>query len=180
MVVLQKVLMLLKLQSGKVNNRYSEALVDSVMTDANEIVTMSHNNAGVNYTDATFTITGDGAGASAFADEFRDLALFAVRMLNTDVDTDGTGDFGGADYVLAENTAQTGDATTIRLSNTDTANTGDYNGMRIVITNGLGVGLNMDILVLTMQVIKTQLFIENRDDEPGFDPLYTGTSLVIY
>ena len=66
MVVLQKVLMLLKLQSGKVNNRYSEALVDSVMTDANEIVTMFYNNAGVNYTDATFTISGDGAGASAF------------------------------------------------------------------------------------------------------------------
>ena len=162
--------------AGKVNNRFSEALVDSVMTDANEIVTMFFSNAGVNYTDATFTIAGDGAGASAFADEFRDQALFAVRMLNTDVDGDGNGDFGGANYGFAENTAQTGDATTIRLSNTDTANTGDYNGMRIVITNGLGVGQYGYIGTYNAGNKDATVYRES-DDEPGFDHFIPGTPI---
>ena len=35
-----------------------------------------------------------------------------VRLLNTDVDSDGNGDFGGADYVTAGNAlAQIGNAT---------------------------------------------------------------------
>ena len=43
-----------------------------------------------------------------------------VRLLNTDVDSDGNGDFGGKDYVTAGNAAQIGNATSITISNTDT------------------------------------------------------------
>ena len=115
-------------------------------------------------------------GQVLLVDEFRDQALFAVRMLNTDVDTDGTGDFGGADYAFAENTAQTGDATTIRLSNTDTANTGDYNGMRIVITNGLGVGQYGYIGTYNAGNKNATVYRES-DDEPGFDHFIPGTPI---
>ena len=46
-----------------------------------------------------------------------------VRLLNTDVDSDGNGDFGGKDYVTAGNAPQIGNATSITILNTDTNST---------------------------------------------------------
>jgi len=161
---------------GTVNNRYSEALIGEVLTDQEEVLVMFFDNAGINYENATYTVAGDGAGVSVLGDEFRDQALFDVRMLNTDQDADGNGDFGGADYGFANNTAQFGDTTSIRLSNTDTANTGDYDGMRIIITSGLGVGQYGYIGTYNAGNKDATVYRES-DDQPGWDHFIPGTPI---
>jgi len=163
--------------SGTVNNRYSEALVDSVLTDQVKVMRLFFKNAGINYEGtSTFTITGDGAGVQSIGDEVRDQAVFDVRLLNTDVDSDGEGDFGGKDYGFAENTAQSGDTIKIRISNTDTANTGDYNGMRIFLTSGLGVGQYGYIGSYNAGNKDATVYRES-DDEPGWDHIIPGTTI---
>jgi len=162
--------------SGTVNNRYSEALIGDVLTDQNEILTFFYDNAGINYETSTYTVTGDGVNANILGDEYRDQAVFDIRMLNTDVDADGEGDFGGADYGYANNTAQTGDTTKIRISNTDTANTGDYDGMRIILTSGLGVGQYGFIGQFNAGNKDATVFRES-DGQPGWDHFIPGTAI---
>ena len=162
--------------TGTVNNRFRDAVVGEVLTDQNQVLTMFYDNAGINYEKATFTVAGDGASASVIGDEIRDQALFNVRMLNTDVNGDGVGDYGGADYGFANNTAQFGDQTSIRISNTDTANSGDYDGMRIVITSGLGVGQYAYIGQFNAGNKDATVFRES-DDEPGWDHFVPGTPI---
>ena len=161
---------------GTVNNRYSEALVGEVLTDQDKVLALFYDNAGINYENVTYTVTGDGAGASVLGDEFRDQALFDVRMLNTDQDADGEGDFGGKDYGFAENTAQFGDTTSIRISNTDTGNTGDYDGMRIILTSGLGVG-QYGYIGLYNAGNKDATVFRESDGQPGWDHFVPGTTV---
>ncbi len=122
--------------TGKVNNRSVEAIIDSVLTDGSEeILRFEYGNAGVNYSTATYTISGGGAGASV-TPNFRDNAVFNVRLKDFG-DSSGTG---GADYKTITNTAQGGNTTSITLSATDTAISAAYVGMRILINAGTGVG----------------------------------------
>ena len=121
---------------GKVDNRSTEALIDSVFTDtANEIYRIEYSNAGVNYSSATVTFNGPGANAAATA-EFRDNAVYNVRLKDFG-DSSGTG---GAGYKTVANTAQSGNSTSITLSATDISISSAYVGMRILITAGTGIG----------------------------------------
>jgi hypothetical protein len=91
--------------------------------------------------DATqWTITGEGFGASIASTNVVNGGVYEVRLLNTDVDLDGEGDFGGLDYITATNVAQTGTSTQITLSNTDARLSSQYVGMAIWITAGTGAG----------------------------------------
>jgi len=91
--------------------------------------------------DATvFDVTGDGINAEVDNANIVNGGVYEVRLLNTDVDADGEGDFGGAGYVAASNYAQTGNSTSITISNTDTNTSAAFIGMAIYITSGLGVG----------------------------------------
>jgi hypothetical protein len=162
--------------TGTVNNRNREATIDNVITNQSQILRVEYSNAGVHYTNATFDFAGDGTGAIAYADEFRDSGIFDIRMLDNDVDADGEGDFGGNEYSFAGNTAQTGSDTQIVISNTDTANTGQYNGMRIVITSGLGVGQYGYIGTYGAGSKEATVFRES-DGAAGFDHLIPGTAI---
>jgi hypothetical protein len=128
--------------SGLVNNRKLDAIVDSVMTDGDDILVLNYLNAGQNYTalGTTITITGEGFGLGTVTPTTVNGGVFQVRMLDTDVDGDSTADTGGADYIGSTNSAQEGDATSITLSNTDTALSSQYIGMAIYITAGTGAG----------------------------------------
>jgi hypothetical protein len=127
---------------AKVNNRTLDAIVDSVMTDGDDILVLNYLNAGQNYTagGTTISITGEGFGLGTVTPVTVNGGVFQVRMLDTDVDGDSTADTGGADYRSAINSAQIGDTTSITISNTDTALSSQYIGMAIYITAGTGAG----------------------------------------
>ena len=139
--------------TGGVNNRKLEAQVGRALTDGSSIIHFEYTNAGNNYTNATYTISGAGYGAVIANANAVNNGIFEVRLRNpddgstyntSDVDNDGVLNdpdvIGGRGYVSSENTAQGGNATTIILSNTETANSTKYVGMRVVITAGTGAG----------------------------------------
>jgi hypothetical protein len=83
---------------------------------------------------ANFEVVGAGAGAILSGEENRSQAVFNAR-----IKTDNNGFTGGSGYATSSNTAQDGNANTIKLSATDI---GLYNylGMRVFINSGTGAG----------------------------------------
>jgi hypothetical protein len=123
-------------KTAVVNNRSSEAQVGFVFANGTQVLRYEYNNAGADYTAATSTIAGTGLNAAALHDEFRDGAIYQVRVA-------ASGDSsqpGGGGYVGNSGNAQAGDTTSVTLSATDANDSGVYVGMQIVITSGLGVG----------------------------------------
>ena len=139
--------------TGGVNNRKTEAQIGRALTDGSAIIHFEYTNAGNNYTNASYTVSGAGYGAVIANANYGNNALFEVRLRNPDdgstyntEDTNSDGllndpdTVGGRGYVTSANTAQGGTASTIILSNTETANSSKYVGMRVVITAGTGAG----------------------------------------
>ncbi len=128
--------------TGEVTNRSFEAVIDNVMTDGDDILIFEYTNAGVNYTalGTTFTVTGEGFGATINSPVVKNGAVFEVRLLDTDVDEDSTADTGGRDYITGTSVAQSGNTTSITIANTDTRTSGQYTGMAVYITAGKGAG----------------------------------------
>ncbi len=124
---------------ARLDNHASEAYITNVFTDfTNEVYRMEFANAGSEYTNASFTISGSGYNAAAIGDEFRDNAVFETRLVdNNDLTTTSVG---GTNYITASSTSQGGDKTFITLSAADTALSTAYVGMRLIITAGTGVG----------------------------------------
>jgi len=134
---------------GNLNNRYAQALIANVVTDAtNQILRFEYSNAGSNYTNSVPTISGSGYNAVAAHDEFRDAALFETRL----IDLNNTLGVGGSSYVSTANTGQSNASSPYYpigqfvVAATDTALTGAYNGMRVQLTAGTGVGQYANIL----------------------------------
>ena len=121
--------------TGTINNRSLDAQVAFVWTNNSNILRYEYSNAGTGYTTGSYTVAGAGVGGVAVMDEFRDNAVFETRV----VDLDSTNE-GGADYKVANNTAQGGNTTSITLSASDNEASPAYVGMAIHITAGLGVG----------------------------------------
>ena len=139
--------------TGGVNNRKTEAQIGRALTDGSAIIHFEYTNAGNNYTNASYTVSGAGYGAVIANANYGNNALFEVRLRNPDdgstyntEDTNSDGllndpdTVGGRGYVTSSNTAQGGNTSTITLSNTETANSSKYVGMRVVITAGTGAG----------------------------------------
>ena len=85
--------------------------------------------------DATrYTVTGEGFGATVDNAVVSNGAVFEVRL------TDPADDKGGAGYIDTQNVAQSGNTTSITLSNTDGRLSSQYIGMAIYITSGVGAG----------------------------------------
>lgn len=122
--------------TGELNNRADEADVRNVITDGDDVLIYEFGNAGSEYTSATFTTSGAGSGVQTVANEFRDGAVFQVRLTDPG-DSSGTG---GAGYITAENQAQAGTTTQITLAAADTRSSAAYVGMSIYLTAGTGAG----------------------------------------
>lgn len=123
--------------TGVISNRNTEANVVNTIVDGTRIMLFEYGNTGSEYTSATFSISGAGASAAARADEFRDGAVFNVRLTDPG-DSSGTGGIG---YITASNQAQGGNTNgTITLAASDTQASGVYVGMRLDITAGPGTG----------------------------------------
>ena len=122
---------------ANLNNRGQQAYITNTVTDgANQVLRIEYNNAGIDYTNANFVINGSGFNAATVGDEFRDYGVFETRLVDLN---DGFG-FGGAGYLTATNTGQSGTATSIVIAAADTGLSQSYAGMQVIITAGTGAG----------------------------------------
>jgi len=123
--------------TGTVNNHYYQADVAQELCDANGGLMKTYfSNAGVDYTSGTMTVGGSGGSGSLLMDEFRDGAVYEVRIVNKG---DSSAE-GGSGYVYNANTAQGGTNKQILLAGSDENTAEIYRQMRITIPGGTGVG----------------------------------------
>jgi len=165
-----------------VDNRLQfEAQIDRVITDGSALTQLEFTNAGIDYTEVTYTLTGGGSGAVVEADEFRDDAVFQVRMLDLVDDStnapEADGNLGGFGYITAASTAQGGTSTSITIAATDGESSTAYIGMKIVLTGGAGVG-QFGIIDTYNSGTKLAGLVKESDGTAGFDHLVAGTAIV--
>ena len=153
--------------TGKVTNQSTEAKIENIVTDKNQILFFEYLNAGVSYADGdtTTTIVGGNNDAAISAENVYNGAVYQVRL------TDPSSDLGGAGYVTATNNAQVGTATQITLSNTDTATNAMYAGMAIWIVSGTGAGQYAYINTYDSGT-KVATVLKNSDGTAGWDSVY--------
>ena len=165
-----------------VDNRLQfDAEIDRVITDGSALTQLEFTNAGIDYTEVTYTLTGGGTGAIVEADEFRDDAVFEVRMLDLVDDStnapEAEGNLGGFGYKTASSTAQGGTSTTITIAATDGESSTAYIGMKVVLTGGAGAG-QFGIITTYNSGTKLAGLVKESNGTAGFDHLIAGTAIV--
>jgi hypothetical protein len=125
--------------TAAVDNQFQfKAVVGSAFGDLNKFFQLEFDNAGINYTEVDWTFTGGGSSADSENDEYRDDAVYQVRLL--DLGDDSSGQFGGDGYLSNANTAQGGTSSSLTLAATDGELSSAYVGMVVYLTGGAGVG----------------------------------------
>ena len=162
-------------KTGTVNNRNNDAQIAAAFAGEvnDEILILEFDHAGQNFTSASYTFTGAGSSASVVQDEFRDDAVFEVRLTNA---ADSSGIIGGRGYTSFENNAQTGNLTTIQLSSQDANEESDYLGKRIVIVSGTGTGQYGYITAYDTGT-KTVTVAKESTGAAGWDHVVSGTPI---
>jgi len=165
-----------------VDNKQFRAEVGSVLTNSVDTVyQFEFNNAGTDYTAATWAISGAGINAATEQDEFRDGAVFQVRLLdNIDDSTDAPeadGNYGGIDYISNANTAQGGTATQITIAATDSEISAAYVGMKVYLTGGSGAG-QFGIIATYNAGTKIATVTRETTGAAGWDHVVSGTTIV--
>ena len=168
--------------TGIVDNRLGfEAVIDRVITNGSALIQIEYQNAGIDYTEVSYTITGGGSGQVIETDEFRDDAVFEVRMLDLIEDStnapEAEGNLGGFGYITNSNTAQSGTSTSVTIAATDGESSTAYIGMKIVLTGGAGVG-QFGIINTYNSGTKVAGLVKESDGTAGFDHLIAGTAIV--
>jgi hypothetical protein len=165
-----------------VDNKSYTADVGVVLTDGiDKLYQYEYDNAGSDYTEITWTVSGGGAGASVEQDDFRDGAVFQVRLIDS-VDDSATapevdGNFGGSGYISNANTAQGGTTTQLSLAATDDEITGAYVGMKLIITSGAGAG-QVGIVSSFTAGTKVAEVTKESTGGAGWDHVVPGTAIV--
>jgi hypothetical protein len=167
--------------TGVVDNRLGfEAVIDRVITDGSALIQIEFQNAGIDYTEVSYTLTGGGSGQVVETDEFRDDAVFEVRMLDLVDDStnapEAEGNLGGFGYITNSNTAQGGTSTSVTIAATDGESSTAYIGMKIVLTGGAGVG-QFGIINTYNSGTKVAGLVKESDGTAGFDHLIAGTAI---
>jgi hypothetical protein len=168
--------------TGIVDNRLQfDAQIDRVITDGSALLQIEFINAGIDYTEVTYALTGGGTGAIVESDEFRDDAVYQVRMLDLIDDStnaaEAEGNFGGFGYITNSNTAQGGTTTSISIAATDGESSTAYIGMKVVLTGGTGVG-QFGIITTYNSGTKLASVIKESDGTAGFDHMVAGTTII--
>jgi len=156
--------------------RAQQAIVASAFAGdfVDEIQILEWTNAGQNYSSASAAFSGSGVNASVVFEDFRDDAVFEARLLDANAGTAVIAQaIGGSGYILVQNNAQTGDATTITLATNDPNSIAEYLGMRIVITSGAGTG-QYGYITGYNNVSKVVTVARESDDQPGWDHVVPG------
>lgn len=156
-------------------NRNNEAQVAEAFAGgiSDEVILFEYENAGEEYTEALATITGSGANASFEYRDFRDGGLFEARLISPD----GSSSEGGSGYLVRQGNAQEtlGASSTIKLSANDpTQFLSEIDGMRIIITDGTGVGQygRVDDFEFSTKTVTVR---RESDGELGWDNIVPGT-----
>jgi len=166
----------------EVDNKSYTADVGSVLTDGiDKLFQYEYDNAGSDYTEITWTVSGGGAGASVEQDDFRDGAVFQVRLIDN-VDDSATapevdGNIGGIGYISNANTAQSGTTTQLTLAATDDEITGAYVGMKLIVTSGAGAG-QVGIIDSFTAGTKVATVTKESTGGAGWDHIVLGTAIV--
>jgi hypothetical protein len=149
---------------AKVNNRTEQAVAVSAFAGeiTDEILIIEFNNAGNLYTQAGYTFTGAGVGASVIQEEFRDDAVNNILLSST-----------GGGYTLITGNAQSGDDTVIRLGAATTATEVQILGLRITITSGPGTGQYGYVQAYNFGSKDLTVYRES-DNQPGWDHVLPG------
>ena len=165
-------------QTATFFNRNNQAQVFEAFAGGNtdELIAFEYSNAGEQYTSATASVVGAGADATVEYTDFRDGALFEARLTSPD----GSSRKGGSGYVIKQGSAQAtiGASSTIKLSSNDaTQFLSEIEGMRIIITDGTGVGQYgyIDNFVFASKLVTVR---RDSDGELGWDHIIPGTPLV--
>ena len=156
--------------------RAQQAIVASAFAGdfVDEIQILEWTNAGQNYTSAAASFVGAGVNAAVVFEDFRDDAVFQARLLDANAGTAVIAQaIGGSGYILVQNNAQTGDATTITLASNDENSITEYLGMRIVITSGAGTG-QYGYIAAYNNITKVASIYRESDDQPGWDHVVPG------
>ena len=167
--------------TGAVDNRLSfEAVIDRIISTGSSLIQFEYQDAGIDYTEVTYVITGGGTGAVVINDEFRDEAVYQVRMLDLIDDStnaeEAQGNLGGFGYLTNSNTAQGGTSTSVTIAATDGEISTAYIGMKLVITGGAGVG-QFGIINTYNSGTKVAGLVKESDGTAGFDHMIAGTSI---
>jgi hypothetical protein len=164
------------------NTSQYRAIVGAVFTDsADDVYAFEFDNAGQDYTEVTWTISGSGSGAiTEQLNEYRDDAVFQVHLLdNVDDSADAPeadGNFGGIGYVTNSNTAQGGTTTQISLAATDAEISSAYIGMKVYVTGGTGAG-QFGIIDTYNSGTKVATVIKETTGAAGWDHIVPGTTI---
>jgi hypothetical protein len=162
--------------TGVVDNIFQfQATVGNATTDGG-FLGLEFSNAGIDYTEAEFTLSGGGINAASEATEFRDDAVYQIRLLQLAEDG-ADGEFGGQGYVTNSNTAQGGTSTSITLAATDSETSTAYIGMKVVITGGAGVG-QFGIVATYNSGTKLATINKESTGAAGFDHFVAGRTIV--
>jgi hypothetical protein len=162
--------------TGIVDNKFQFVATIGNVTSDGKFLGLEFDNAGIEYSEAEFTLTGGGLDAVAQVDEFRDNAVYQIRLLQ--LAEDGVnGEFGGQGYVTNSNTAQGGGATSITLAATDSETSTAYIGMKVVITGGAGVG-QFAIINTYNSGTKLAGVVKESTGAAGWDHFVAGTTIV--
>ena len=166
----------------EVDNTAFRATVGSVITDGlDRIWQFEYDNAGTDYTELSWSVSGGGTGVEVEQDDFRDGAVFQVRLLdNVDDSTtapEADGNYGGSGYISNANTAQSGTTTQLTLAAVDDEITGAYVGMKLIITAGAGVG-QVGIVSAFTASTKVATVTKESTGAAGWDHLVPGTAIV--
>ena len=159
---------------GFVNNRLTQASIYSALAgEANdEILIFEFNNAGENYTSATYNIVGSGSGASVIQEEFRDNAVFQFQVRNSPATPGITP--GGGGYSVIGNNAQSGTTTTLTIATSNENTEAELLGLRVIITSGDGTG-QYGYVGAYNSVTKVVQVRRESDNQPGWDHVVPGT-----
>jgi len=162
--------------TAAVDNHNFKATVGEVLTNGSNLLAYAFDNAGNDYTEATWTISGAGTGAIADQDEFRDGAVFQVRLLELAL-AGSPGEFGGANYLTNQNTAQGGTTTSITIAAVDSELSTAYVGMKVYLTGGTGAGQYGTVATYNAGT-KLATVTRETDGGAGWEHIVPGTTIV--
>ena len=146
----------------------------AITTNGSALLRAEFLNAGIDYTELTWGITGGGVNGAAVQDEFRDDGVYQVRLLEG---TPLAEQFGGLGYFTAANTAQVGTLTQITIAATDDSPDNRYVGMTILLTGGTGVGQTGKITAYNSST-KVATVVKISDGTAGWDHIVPGTAVI--
>ncbi len=165
-----------------VDNKAFLSEVGSVLTNGTDyLYQFEYNNAGTDYTEAVWSVTGGGTGAITEQNEFRDGAVFQVRLIDNVDDSaaapETDGNYGGSGYLTNANTAQGGTTTQLTIAAVDDEINNAYVGMKLLITGGTGAG-QVGIVSSYTAATKVATVTKESTGAAGWDHVVPGTAIV--